>query len=107
METGIPSETKLKAETRQKKMKLWIFATSNDIGKLSAPLRSRFMVLHLKEYSYEEFIEIVCRMLEKKLHMNTDLASTIGDAVWNRLKSKDIRDAIKFVRLAKSHSDVQ
>ena len=107
METGILSETKLKGKTRQKKMKLWIFATSNDIGKLSAPLRSRFMELHLKEYSYEEFIEIVCRLFEKKFHMNTDLASMIGDAVWNKMKSTDIRDAIKIARLAKSSSDVE
>jgi hypothetical protein len=56
----ILSETKLKGKTRQKRMKLWIFATSNDIGKLSAALRPRFMELPLKEYSYEEFIEIVC-----------------------------------------------
>lgn len=74
METGILAQTKLNGKTRQKKMKLWIFATSNDIGKLSAPLRSRFIELHLKEYSYEEFIEIVCRLFEKKFHMNTDLA---------------------------------
>ena len=31
METGILSETKLKDKTRQKRMKLWIFATSNDV----------------------------------------------------------------------------
>jgi Holliday junction DNA helicase RuvB len=107
METGILSETKLKGKTRQKKMKLWVFATSNDIGKLSAPLRSRFMELHLKEYSYEEFIEIVCRLLEKKLHMNTNLASIIGDAVWNRMRSKDVRDAIMIAKLAKSPSDIE
>src|SRR5213596_2499329 len=29
METGILSETKLKSKTRQKRMKLWIFATRN------------------------------------------------------------------------------
>jgi Holliday junction DNA helicase RuvB len=107
METGILSETKLKGKTRQKRMKLWIFATSNDIDKLSAPLRSRFMELHLKEYSCEEFMHIVCRLLEKKFRMNTELAHMIGDAVWNRMKSKDIRDAIKIARLTKLYSDVE
>ena len=48
METGILSETKLKGKTRQKRMKLWIFATSNDVDRLSNPLRSRFMELHLR-----------------------------------------------------------
>ena len=75
METGILSETKLKGKTRQKRIKLWIFATSNDIDKLSEPLRSRFMELHLKEYSCEEFIDIVCRLLEKKFHMNQESIS--------------------------------
>ena len=107
METGILSETKMKGKTRQKRMKLWIFATSNDTDRLSEPLRSRFMELHLKEYSCEEFIDIVCRLLQKKFHMNPELSRTIGNTVWNRMKSKDIRDAIKIARLAKSPSDVE
>jgi Holliday junction DNA helicase RuvB len=107
METGILSETKLKAKTRQKRMKLWIFATSNDTDRLSQPLRSRFMELHLKQYSCEEFTDIVCRLLQKKFHMNPELSRIIGNTVWNRMKSKDIRDAIKIARLAKSPSDVE
>jgi replication-associated recombination protein RarA len=49
METGIVSETKLKGKTRQRKINLWIYATSNNVEKLSSPLRSRFMELHLAE----------------------------------------------------------
>ena len=78
METGILSETKLKGKTRQKKMKLWIFATSNDVERLSGPLRSRFMELHLEEYTYEEFIEIVRRLLKKRYHLDLHLAEKIG-----------------------------
>jgi Holliday junction resolvasome RuvABC ATP-dependent DNA helicase subunit len=106
METGILSETKLKGKTRQKSMKLWIFATSNYVGRLSRPLRSRFMELHLEEYSYEEFIEIVFRLLKKKYNLNEDLCHKIGYAVWNQMKSKDVRDAIKIAKLAKSSADV-
>lgn len=65
------------------------------------------MELHLKEYSCEEFIDIVCRLLQKKFHMNPELSRIIGNTVWNRMKSKDIRDAIKIARLAKSPSDVE
>ena len=100
METGILSETKLKGKTRQKKMKLWIFATSNDAERLSGPLRSRFMELHLDEYTYEEFIEIVRRLLKKRYRMKPELSDKIGYAVWNQMKSKDIRDAIKIAKLA-------
>jgi len=106
METGILSETKLKGKTRQKKMKLWIFATSNDVERLSGPLRSRFMELHLEEYTYEEFIEIVRRLLKKRYHLDIHLAEKIGYAVWNQMKSKDVRDAINIAKLTKSSTDV-
>jgi Holliday junction DNA helicase RuvB len=35
------------------------------------------------------------------------VASAIADAVWTRLKSKDIRDCIKIGRLAKTKEDVE
>ena len=106
METGILSETKLNGKTRQKKIKLWIFATSNDIERLSGPLRSRFMELHLNEYTYEEFIEIVRRLLKKRYHLDVSLSENIGHAVWNQMKSKDIRDAINIAKLTKSATDI-
>ncbi len=106
METGILSETKLKNKTRQKKMKLWIFASSNDIEKLSGPLRSRFMELHLDEYNLEEFIEITRRLLKIKYHLDTAISEKIGYSVWNKMKSKDIRDVIKIAKLVKTSSDV-
>jgi replication-associated recombination protein RarA len=106
METGILSETKLKSKTRQKRMKLWIFATSNDVERISGALRSRFMELHLEEYRYEEFIEIVRRLLKKRYHLGVILSEKIGYAVWNQMKSKDVRDAIKIAKLTKSSTDV-
>ena len=106
METGILSETKLKGKTRQKNMKLWVFATSNDVEGLSRPLRSRFMELHLDKYAYEDFIEIVCRLLKKRYHLDTEISAKIGHAVWNKMKSKDVRDAINIAKLVKSSSDV-
>lgn len=86
METGILSETKLKRKTRQKKIKLWIFATSNDVERLSGPLRSRFFELHLEEYTFQEFSEIVQRLLTRRYHMSIELSGKITYAVWNRMK---------------------
>ena len=106
METGIISETKLNGKTRQKKMKLWIFATSNNVDKLSKALRSRFLELHLKEYSYEEFEDIVRNILRKKYGMDDDISEKIAHNVWNRLNSKDVRDAIRIAKLSKTSSDV-
>ena len=106
METGIICETKLHGKTRQKKMKLWIFATSNDVDRLSKALRSRFMELHLKEYAYEEFMNIVRKLLKKRYRMDEDISEKIAYAVWNVLNSKDVRDAIRIAKLSKTCSDV-
>jgi len=106
METGIISETKLNGKTRQKKIKLWIFSTSNNVDKLSKALRSRFMELHLKEYSYKEFIDIVSKLLKKGYRMDEDTSEKIAYSVWNVMKSKDVREAIKIAKLTKSLDDV-
>ena len=106
METGIICETKLNGKTRQKRMKLWIFATSNDVDRLSKALRSRFMELHLKEYAYEEFMDIVRKLLRKRYHMDENISEKIAYAVWNVMNSKDLRDAIQIAKLTKTSSDV-
>lgn len=107
METGILSETKLRGKTRQKKMSLWIFATSNEVEKLTKPLRSRFMELHLNEYSYEEYIEICQRILNKKYRLPSELSDRIGYLVWNRMKSRDVRDVLKIAKLARTTEDAE
>jgi hypothetical protein len=106
METGILSQTKLKGKTRQKRMKLWIFATSNNVERLFKPLRSRFVELYLDEYTYNEFLEITRRLLMKKYHLDMSLSEKIGYAVWNQMESKDIRDVINIAKLVKSSSDL-
>jgi len=106
METGMLSETKLKGKTRQKKMKLSIFATSNEVEKLSAPLRSRFMGLHLEEYTYQEFTEIVRRLLKKRYKLDSTISEKISYQVWYTMKSKDVRDALRIAKLTESPNDV-
>jgi Holliday junction DNA helicase RuvB len=105
METGILSETKVK-KTRQRKMTLWVFATSNEIENLSKPLRSRFMEIHLDEYTFDEFMEITRRILTKKFRLGAEISEKIGNSVWNQMQSKDIRDVLQIARLAKTLSDV-
>ena len=106
MESGIISETKLNGKTRRKRMNLWIFATSNNADKLSNALRSRFMELFLKEYSIGEFIKIVRILLNNKYGLNENISEKIALAVWNVMKSKDVRDAINIAKLTRSEADV-
>jgi Holliday junction DNA helicase RuvB len=106
METGIVSETKLKGKTRQRKIKLWIYATCNNVEKLSAPLRSRFMEFHLEEYKFNEFVEISCHLLKDRYKLDGSMSEKIADSVWNKMKSKDIRDVINMAKLIGSSSDI-
>jgi GTPase Era involved in 16S rRNA processing len=57
METGIISETKHKKTRAITNVKMWVFATSNNISKVMLPLQSRFFVVNLESYTYEQFIK--------------------------------------------------
>lgn len=105
METGIVSETKFQ-KTRNTQLKTWVFATSNGTDRMLTPLLSRFVVLHFKQYSFGSFQEVCTHILGLE-GVPADVAASIADAVWARLKSKDIRDCIKIGRLAKTREDVE
>ena len=102
METGIVSETKY-GKTRSAQMKTSVFATSNNIKKLSSPLQSRFFIVELEPYTYEQFCEITNKLLSRQ-RIEGGVASVIANAVWN--KSQDIRDCVRIDRMAKSIEDV-
>jgi holliday junction DNA helicase RuvB len=103
METGIISETKFN-KTRQMELTSWIFATANSCHKIIEPLLSRFAILEMPEYTFEEFTEIALVRLKKE-NVDESLAIIIADKVWSQL-SKDVRDVIKVGRLASSSEEV-
>jgi len=100
METGIINETKY-GKTRETKMETSVFATSNDPRKLSAALLSRFFVIELEPYSYDQFNEITLRLLNDQVK----IAPTIANAIWNA--SRNIRDCVRIGKLARSEEDVK
>ena len=103
METGIIAETKHQ-KTRNTQIKTWVFASSNGTDRMLTPLLSRFIVLHFKPYSFAGFQEVCVHILTSE-GVDNELASFIGDIVWNALKSKDIRDCVKIGRMAKTKDD--
>jgi ATP-dependent Lon protease len=103
METGIISETKY-GKTRSARIKTSVFATSNNIKKMSAPLQSRFFIVELEPYTYEQFCDITEKLLLRQ-RIEAQVVGAIAGAVWN--KSQDIRDCIKIGTLAKSTKDVE
>lgn len=99
MQTGRLSETKY-GRTRTKHMNTWVIGSCNDTVRLSAKLLSRFLIVEFGEYTYEQFMEIVIRVLQRsRPSMLPDTISRIGDAVWHTLRSRDIRDVIKIAAL--------
>lgn len=105
MESGMITETKFQ-KTRKTQLKTWVFATSNGTNRMLTPLLSRFVVLHFKQYKYVDFREVTVHMLYLE-GITEETAASIADAVWNKMKSKDIRDCIKIGHLAKNKEEVQ
>lgn len=105
MEAGILAETKFQ-KTRNTHLKTWVFASSNATDRMLTPLLSRFVVLHFKQYSFSSFQEVCAHILGRE-GVTPDVAAAIAEAVWAKLKSKDIRDCIKIGRLAKTKEDVE
>ncbi|HEY9386227.1 MAG TPA: ATP-binding protein [Nitrososphaeraceae archaeon] len=107
METGIVSETKYK-KTRKIEIKTSVFATSNNIEKIIPPLQSRFFVVKLQTYTYEQFYDITVRLLTTSGQHNVDeeIAKVTADAVWNTSTTRNIRDCVRVAKMAKSVEDV-
>lgn len=105
METNMLSSTKIKDSITLLMQGIKIFATCNDMEKIVKPLQSRFLTLLMKDYSYDEFLEIFANLLSKYKHDELT-ARRIAYSIWNDLGSKDIRDVIKAGRIIKSAEDI-
>ncbi len=105
METGILSETKFE-KTRKSVMRTWVFASCNNEKKLLTPLLSRFFVLYFKKYNYEAFEKISNHILNRECNLDTEISTLISNLVWNKLRSRDIRDCVKIGRICKNKDDV-
>jgi replication-associated recombination protein RarA len=104
METGTVSETKY-GKTRKMEIKTSVFATSNNIERIVEPLQSRFFIVKLQAYTYEQFYEITLRLLtSNQYNVDEEIAKAAAEAVWNT--SRNIRDSLRIARMAKSVEDI-
>jgi MoxR-like ATPase len=94
MERGEFTTTKVR-NTQTVRASMVIFATSNSTERLSKPLLSRFTILEIPEYSYEEFETISTRVI-RKLPLNAVIQ--IASSVW-KTGSRNIRDVLKIAKL--------
>ena len=104
METGIISETKFN-KTRQTELTSGVFATANSYERVIRPLLSRFAILEVPEYTFDEFTDIAISRLSKE-NIEECNARVIAEKIWYELGSRDIRDVIKVARLASSIEEI-
>lgn len=104
MEGGTVSETKYR-RSRETNLKTSVFATAYSTDNLLAPLLTRFSVLHLKPYSFEEFQEITRMVLYKEDGIEPDIADEIAHIVWTKMNSRNIRDCVRLSRMANNSMD--
>lgn len=103
METGIVA--RLKKGMREKvKLDTLVFATCNRPDKLPPELRSRFWVVHFREYSPDEFKRVVVGVLVQREGTSQELAEYIAERLAGR--TKDVRDAVRLARLCKTEAEV-
>jgi hypothetical protein len=68
-------------------------------------LLSRFVVLEVLDYTFEEFTDIAISRLAKE-KVNREMATVIAEKVWYELGSRDIRDVVKVARLVNNQDDI-
>jgi len=105
MESGILSELKHN-QKRTTQLKTWVFASCNNEEKLLPPLLTRFRDIHFKPYTEQEFVDIAVEILDREEGVDRDVAMIIADAVFNRLKSTNIRECVRLARLTRSDNNL-
>lgn len=73
-----------------------VFATCNEINRLSKPLQSRFRKLFLPRYTEEQFLDVSEKVLSKT---SPSIARYIAANVWKN--GGDIRDVISIGKLVR------
>ncbi|HZA71212.1 MAG TPA: hypothetical protein VE548_16070 [Nitrososphaeraceae archaeon] len=84
-----------------------LFAISNGVDRLIRPIRSRFLEFELPEYTWENFLEIIQKLLHKRYGLDEIISAKIAQIVWSSLQSRDIRNALAIGMLTKSPEEVE
>jgi len=104
METGIVKEVK-HGKTREIVLPAKVYAACNVEKNIPPENLSRFQFkLHFKPYTKQEFIEIACRVLTMREHVDEELAKYIALKVSEL--TRDVRDCVGIGRLAKDKETV-
>jgi hypothetical protein len=82
-----------------------VFTAANRIDYVAPEILSRFEVLQFTEYTRDQFLELSMRLLPRE-GVDPMLGKYIGVQVWDVLRNRDIREAVRIARLANSKEAV-
>jgi len=60
----------------------------------------------LEPYSYQQFSQITMRLLIEQYKIDEDIAKATAYMVWNKTRSRNIRDCVRIARMAKTVQEV-
>lgn len=103
MERGHISETKYRRH-RELDLVTWVMASANRVNKIPEELMSRFIPLRFRDYTPDEFIEVVVTLLTEREGLPDWLALHIAQAVLRIFRNRDVRDALQCARLLREHT---
>ena len=103
-ETGRVTQV-IHGKTHDIQLDTTVFACGNRLKGIPPEVISRFQVLHFLPYSETEFTEIVSHVLTRR-QVTPDLALYIAQKVSSELGSRDVRQALRVAKLAKTYTQV-
>ena len=103
-EDGIVSETYAKG-VREGYFETRVFATTNSISNMIPALLTRFLLINIKQYTKEQFIEICRNVMSKTEGIPSNIAIKVAEQMYNH--SITIRECIKVGRLCRNEEDIE
>lgn len=97
-EIGILQETKHRKIRKKEMFQTIILATGNYLDKIIGPLKTRFMLLNIPEYTKQQFFDISIQLLQREPYNKTkEIANYITGEIWRiyvelRKESPNIRN---------------
>jgi hypothetical protein len=87
-------------------MDVWVFATANTLRGIPPENVSRFKpyIFHFREYTPEEYVRVVVRVLTEREGVDPDLATYIASKLVGL--TRDVRAARGLGRLCKTKEEV-
>lgn len=97
----------LKTSTRSKSYNsLSVIGASNHIDSILQPLKTRFFVIGIADYTPKQFRDISLSILQNKYNIEIELAEYITDRVMTLTQKPNIRDCEQIAKLCKNNVDM-